>query len=740
MFTTSSIIDNLSQSEVLEYKKLCRSLKITKKSDKDKLDIALIALEKLEIINKNADNEYSCSTDSNHILAKIRCSSKGYCFAVRGKNQEDIYIKENLLNHSWNGDKVLVRIIKEGYKRRSPEGIVDCILERTNQILLSKVEIINNDIYAIPIDDRILSKIKLPKDDKKYIYKSENKNIVKVEIDRFPIGEEEGLGHVIKELQLNNNEELDTDFVLSKSNINKLSNDNLIEYKKIEERERIDLSDKNSYLLKSWNSDNSPMLPLIQVEQGKNASTKLWLHTNNLAERIDLSSKKSLEKFFNSFESLPLLSNWQNYLSKGIRNVCEFKQGEKIQAISLCLHLNSDNEITDWSFHLTLVRCSLIIGSEHTDALLSRKSKTRISSRILKPLKAYIEDLDKILEISTSFRQRHLSEGKIEIPSQINKIESLDEFFIHNPADYSKGYFEPLKKEDCQTYLSPIIYEANLIWFKHSNQYGLKSAGYFLKGLDYINANEIIKYSELVDNNIELNEDGNLSFSQVINMCSDDNKKRILYKLLINEFKENEVSLISKNADSDESEKLFISPWTLPEYDFTNLMNQYCIFNMIVSGKKSKKNNINELNIMESNSLNLVDWDIFNSSIKRNIETLFNKFVIDKLNEYKNKVTQYKYNMISIKKVRKAEKLLGNTYSGLILSVQSYGFFVEISELNVEGLVHVSTLNNDWYEYRSRQNLLIGRKSKKSYKVGDEIEVKIIKVDILKYQIDLELT
>ena len=96
--------------------------------------------------------------------------------------------------------------------------------------------------------------------------------------------------------------------------------------------------------------------------------------------------------------------------------------------------------------------------------------------------------------------------------------------------------------------------------------------------------------------------------------------------------------------------------------------------------------------------------------------------------------------MINIKKVRKAEKLLGNTYSGFILSVQTYGFFVEISELNVEGLVHVSTLNNDWYEYRSRQNLLIGRKSKNSYKVGDEIEVRIIKVDILKYQIDLELT
>ena len=741
MFTISSIIDNLNQSDGLEFKRLCRSLKITKKSDKDKLHIALKALEKLEIINKNQDNEYIHTKNSTHIVAKIRCSSKGYCFAVREQNKEDIYIKENLLNYAWNGDKVLVRIIKEAYRRRSPEGIVDCILERSNQILLSKVEIINNDIYAIPIDDRILSKIKLPKEDKKYTYNTDQKNIVKVEINRFPIGQDEGLGHVIQELQLNNNERLDTDFVLSKSNILKLNEENSIESKNIENRERLDLSDKNSYLFKAWNLDNSPMLPMMQIEQGKGSITKLWIHTNSIAERVELNSKKSLEIFFNSFESLPLLNSWQNYLSEAVINASEFKPGEKNEAISLCLHLNSNNEITEWSFHLTLVKCSLIVESDHTDALLSRKSKTRITSRLLKPIKEYINDLDKILEISTSFRQRHLIEGKVEIPVPMNNIKALDEFFIHNPAENSKGYFEPLQKEDCQTYLSPILHEANLIWFKHSNQYGLKSTGYSSNGLDYINANEIIKYSEFVDNDIELNEDGNLSFSQIIKLCDDDdNKKRILHKLLINEFKENDINLNSKNIDNDDSENLFVSPWTIPGYDFTNLMNQYCIFNMIINGKKSKKNNINEINIAESNSLNLVNWDIFNSSISKNLDILFNKFVIDKLNEYKYKVNQYKSNMISIKKVRKAEKLIGNIYKGFILTVQSYGFFVEISDLNVEGLVHVSTLNNDWYEYRSRQNLLIGRKSKKSYKVGDEIEVKIIKVDILKYQIDLELT
>ena len=94
MFTSSSIIDNLSQSEGVEYKKLCRSLKITKKSDKDKLDIALTALEELELINKNEDNEYTCIKDSDHLVAKIRCSSKGYCFAEEEKTKKISTLKK----------------------------------------------------------------------------------------------------------------------------------------------------------------------------------------------------------------------------------------------------------------------------------------------------------------------------------------------------------------------------------------------------------------------------------------------------------------------------------------------------------------------------------------------------------------------------------------------------------------------------------------------------------------------
>ena len=73
------------------------------------------------------------------------------------------------------------------------------------------------------------------------------------------------------------------------------------------------------------------------------------------------------------------------------------------------------------------------------------------------------------------------------------------------------------------------------------------------------------------------------------------------------------------------------------------------------------------------------------------------------------------------------------------LLLRNYGFFVEIPPSQVEGLVHVSSLNDDWYEYRSRQNRLVGRKSRRVYQLGDLVTVRVTKVDVLRNQIDLDV-
>jgi ribonuclease R len=109
----------------------------------------------------------------------------------------------------------------------------------------------------------------------------------------------------------------------------------------------------------------------------------------------------------------------------------------------------------------------------------------------------------------------------------------------------------------------------------------------------------------------------------------------------------------------------------------------------------------------------------------------------ERLNQRERQYQELTSDLVAMAQARQAQPLVGQTLPGVISGVQSYGFFVEVPPSQVEGLVHVSSLKDDWYEYRSRQNRLVGRKNRRAYKLGDTVEVVIEKVDALRHQIDL---
>ena len=134
MTSVLQILDKLDIEGGLEVPKLEKSLKLAKKQDRDNLQIAIDALTKLGIIQNINDEKLTLNKDADLIRGRIRCSSKGYCFLVREDQGEDIYIRESKLNHAWHGDSVIVLITKDGHKRRAPEGSIQCVLNRYNNI------------------------------------------------------------------------------------------------------------------------------------------------------------------------------------------------------------------------------------------------------------------------------------------------------------------------------------------------------------------------------------------------------------------------------------------------------------------------------------------------------------------------------------------------------------------------------------------------------------------------------
>ncbi|HFE37366.1 MAG TPA: ribonuclease R [Gammaproteobacteria bacterium] len=82
---------------------------------------------------------------------------------------------------------------------------------------------------------------------------------------------------------------------------------------------------------------------------------------------------------------------------------------------------------------------------------------------------------------------------------------------------------------------------------------------------------------------------------------------------------------------------------------------------------------------------------------------------------------------------------VGREFTGKVTGVTGFGLFVLLDEAYVEGLVHVTSLDNDYYHFDHAKHRLIGERSKKIYQLADEIRIRVVRVDLEEKKIDFEM-
>ena len=94
---------------------------------------------------------------------------------------------------------------------------------------------------------------------------------------------------------------------------------------------------------------------------------------------------------------------------------------------------------------------------------------------------------------------------------------------------------------------------------------------------------------------------------------------------------------------------------------------------------------------------------------------------------------------IKYKQVEYMSYHLGQVYDGVISGVTDWGIYVELNENKCEGMIPIRSLDDDFYEFDEKNYCIIGRHNHKRYQLGDELTVKLIRTDLVKKQIDLEI-
>jgi ribonuclease R len=95
--------------------------------------------------------------------------------------------------------------------------------------------------------------------------------------------------------------------------------------------------------------------------------------------------------------------------------------------------------------------------------------------------------------------------------------------------------------------------------------------------------------------------------------------------------------------------------------------------------------------------------------------------------------------IVNLKKCQFIADKVGEAYHGMVTSAHAFGFFVELQEIYVEGLVHVSSLDDDFYQYEEERHRLIGMNRRREFGIGTPVEVRVHKVDLDRREIDFRL-
>jgi ribonuclease R len=135
---------------------------------------------------------------------------------------------------------------------------------------------------------------------------------------------------------------------------------------------------------------------------------------------------------------------------------------------------------------------------------------------------------------------------------------------------------------------------------------------------------------------------------------------------------------------------------------------------------------------------------LINKYMKRKCPQKEKKALLSKLAEVSEQSTHMEIKAMSIERevtdLRRTQFMadkIGKTFHGIITGVTGFGFFVELQEVFVEGLVKISSISDDYYLFIETEHRLIGQRRHRSFQIGDKVNVRVSTVDLGQKRIDL---
>ena len=649
-------------------------------------------------------NRYGRPAQFNLLIGKISRHPKGFGFLMQeDADADDIFIPASELKGAMNGDRVIVRIKREATAKSRAEGEVIRILQRNVQQIVGTFESSRHFGFVVPDDKRFGSDIFIPKEQ----FNGAKTNMkVLVEITQWPEKNRSAEGKIVQVIGKKDAPGVDILSIIMGHDLPQGFPANVLMYAEAlpetiavsEIEKRRDLRDM--LMITIDGEDAKDLDDAVSVQRLENGNYLLGVHIADVGHYVKEDSvldKEALERATSVYLVDRVIPMLPQKLSNGI---CSLNAGEDRLAMTCMMEINSQGVVVSHDIFESVIHVNYRMTYQNVTKILLNQDEAlcRKYHEILSMLQEMAQ-LQMILEKKRKLRgaiEFYAPESKVILDKKGHPIRI--EWREQGVADKIIEEFMLCANETVAEHFFwmevPFLYrvheEPKMEDVLDVNKF-LQAFGYNIKGLsNHVHAK---------------------AYQNVVEQVAGKPEEMMINTVMLRSMQHARYDVEALGHFGLAAQ--YYSHFTSPIRRYPDLAIHRMIKELLHNGDRLDEKRVT----------------ILKGKMKHYAEQAS---VREKIAEEAERES------VELKKIEYMKPYVGDVFQAKISGVTNFGIFVQLDN-SVEGLAHISTLIDDFYQFQPESYSLIGEHTRKVYRLGQDIKVRLTRVSVEDRQIDFEV-
>lgn len=688
----------------LTAQELCDVFDIAKAADFRDFIKMLNELEDQGDIMRTKNNRYALPEQMNLVLGKLQMKARGFGFVLPEKSGEpDVYIPATEMNGAMSGDKVLAKVVETKTKGgQHREGVIVKVVERANERLVGKITIYPQHAFVHPMDKRLSEDIFIPKE---AIGDAHDGYVVVVELTSFPSATHGPVGKVVEVLGHPDEPGVDILAVIRKHGLPESFPEAVLraaeaiplEIDPDEIQHRRDL--RSETIVTIDGDDAKDLDDAVHVKELQNGNYELGVHIADVGYYVKENSVIDKEAFRRG-TSVYLVDRVIPMLPQRLsNNICSLNPQVDRLTMSCVMEIDANGGIVSHDIFPSIIKTAARMTYNNVRKILVERDEALIEEYApLVPMFQRMETLALIL------REKRMRRGAVDF--------DFDEIYVKVNDLGEPVEIIPRQRSIAERLIEEFMLAANETVAEHFHWLGVP---FVYRIHEEPDADKMIDLNAFLHNfGFHLKGAGGSkvhprALQEVLAKVQGTREARMISTVMLRSMQQAKYRPECTGHFGLAAE--YYTHFTSPIRRYPDLTIHRIMREVLLGGLTPER---------EAKLREFVEEASRQSSERERVAQ-----------DAEREVDQ-------LKMVEYMQSHIDEEFDGIITSATQFGLFVQLDN-GVEGLIHISALDDDYYVLNERQMALIGERNRRVFRIGDPVRIYVARASKEDLRIDFGL-